>query len=216
MQFCRLNQWLYIIRGRRDVIVEYREKGEVYRKNLGRLRHRQGVAQRYSNVLYQGERREKVDIIVYRERRFKEPWFLIVPASSEKLLPTDLVISWYRARMRIEVSFRDFKSQLGIRGLTLRVRKAERLSRLLCGLILVYILLLTLGGSCLGEGLRKAFEIPRLKPRHGTTRALSVLSLALMAITDTFMLNLSNLLRILTELLRKLGQPEVFASALVA
>ena len=27
MQFCRLNKWLYIIRGRRDVIVEYREKG---------------------------------------------------------------------------------------------------------------------------------------------------------------------------------------------
>ena len=216
MQFCRLHQWLYIIRGRRDVIVEYEDKGRVYRKSLGRLRHRQGVARRYSNVLYQGQRREKVDIIVYRERGFKEPWFLIVPASSEKLLPTELVISWYRARMMIEVSFRDFKSQLGIKGLTLRVRRAERLNRLLCGLVLVYILFLSLGASSLGEGLRKAFEIPRLKPRHGTTRTLSVLSLALMAITDTFMLTSWDLMKVLIGLLERLRQPEVFASPLIA
>jgi len=165
MQFCRLNQWLYIIRGRRDVIVEYEEKGRVYRKSLGRLRHRQGVARRYSNVLYQGQRREKVDIIVYRERGFKEPWFLIVPASSEKLLPTDLVISWYRARMMIEVSFRDFKSQLGIKGLTLRVRRAERLNRLLCGLVLVYILFLELRSILSGRGAEKSLRDSPLKAK---------------------------------------------------
>ena len=118
--------------------------------------------------------------------------------------------------MMIEVSFRDFKSQLGIRGLTLRVRRAERLSRLLCGLVLVYILFLSLGASSLGEGLRKALEIPRLKPRHGTTRTLNILSLALMAITDTFMLTSWDLVKVLIRLLGRLRQPEVFASPLIA
>jgi len=216
MQLCRFNKWFYIIRGRRDVIVEYQEEGRRYRKSLGRLRHRQGVPRRYSGVHYQGERREKVDIIVYREKGFKEPWFLVVPAYSEKLLPTELVVKWYRIRMNIEVSFRDFKSLLGIRGLSLKVRKTERLSRLLCGLVLAYILLLVLGASSLGEEIRKLLEIPRHRQRHGTRRTLSVLSMALMIIADVFIFNPLNLLKILLELLKKLRQPGVLVSPLLA
>lgn len=215
LKFCRLNNYLYIIRGRRDVIVEYREKEKVCRKSLGRLKHRQGKAKRYSGALYQGKSKEKVDIIVYREKGFKEPWFLLVPAFSEKLLPTELVIEWYRARMNIETSFRDFKSLLGVRGISLKVRKAERLDRLLAGIVLLYILLLVLGVSELGEGLRKKLEIVRHRARHGSKRTLSVLSLALMAITDTFLLNRLNLIKVLVDCLRKLRQNQVFVSPLL-
>ena len=216
LRFCRLHNYLYIIRGRRDVIIEYREKEKLYRKSLGRLKYRQGQGRRYSGAFYQGKSKERVDIIVYREKGFKEPWFLLVPAFSEKLLPTELVIDWYRARMNIETSFRDFKSLLGVRGISLKVRKAKRLNRLLAGIVLVYILLLVLGVSELGKELHKKLEIVRHKVRHGTKRTLSVLSLALMAITDTFLLNRFNLTKVLVNCLRKLRQNQVFVSPLLA
>jgi len=148
---CRQQQWLYIIRGRSAVKVQYQERGRVYRMGLGRLRHRQAEARRYRNVLYHGIKKERVDVIVYRERGFKEPWFLLVSPDSEDLLPTDLVLRWYRTRMRIEVSFRDFKSWLGVRGLHLKVRRTKRLGRLLAALVIGYILLLALGSSPAAE-----------------------------------------------------------------
>ena len=60
LKFCRLNNFLYIIRGRRDVIVEYREKEKICRKSLARLKHRQGKAKRYSGASYQGKSKEKM------------------------------------------------------------------------------------------------------------------------------------------------------------
>lgn len=212
--FCRKQECLYIIRGRSHVKVQYQEHGKVTRMNLGRLKHRQGVARRYRNMLYHGIIKEKVDVIVYRERGFKEPWFLLVPAGSEDLLPTDLVVSWYRARMRIEVSFRDFKSWLGVRGLRLKVRRAQRLSRLLTALAIGYILLLALGSSRLGKQLRRELEILRKRTRHGTRRTLSVLSIALMAVTDSFLLNRTNLMSVLANCLIRLRQGQVFLPSL--
>ena len=212
--FCRNQKWLYIIRGRSQVKVQYQKQGKIKRMSLGRLRHRQGVARRYRNVLYHGIIKEKVDVIVYRERGFKQPWFLLVPPSSENLLPTELVVSWYRARMRIEVSFRDFKSWLGVRGFRLKVRRAQHLVRLLAALAIGYILLLVLGGSRLGKQLRGQLEILRKRTRHGTRRTLSVLSIALMAVTDSFLLNRTNLMSVLAACLMRLRQGQVFLPSL--
>lgn len=212
--FCRKQKWLYIIRGRSHVKVQYQEQGKIKRMSLGRLKHRQGVARRYRNVLYHGIIKEKVDIIVYRERGFKEPWFLLVPAGSEDVLPTELVVSWYRARMRIEVSFRDFKSWLGVRGLRLKVRRAQRLSRLLAALAIGYILLLALGSSRLGKQLRRELEILRTRVRHGTRRTLSVLSIALMTVTDSLLLSRTNLMSVLADCLMRLRQGQVFLPSL--
>ena len=121
LKFCRLNNYLYIIPGRRDVIAEYREKEKICRKSL----------------------------------------------------------------------------------------------RLLADIVLLYILLLVLGVSELGEELRRKLEIVRHRARHGTKRTLSVLSLALMAITDTFLLNRLNLIKVLVDCLRKLRQNQVFVSPLL-
>lgn len=211
---CRQEEWLYIIRGRSAVKVQYQEQGRVHRMGLGRLRHRQGVARRYRNVLYHGIKKERVDVIVYRERGFKEPWFLLVPPDSEDLLPTDLVISWYRTRMRIEVSFRDFKSWLGVRGLHLKVRRTKRLCRLLAALIIGYILLLALGISQLGQQLRQEVEVLRRRARHGTRRTLSVLSIALMVLTDSSLLSRHNLACILVSCVLSLRQGQAFLSLL--
>lgn len=202
LKTCRKHGWFFIIRGRGEVIIEYQENSKVCRKSVGRLKHRQGKAIRYRNVLYKDKGEEKIDIIVYREKGFKEPWFLLVPANSQDILPTEAVVAHYRARMNIEVNFRDFKSHLGARGLSLKVRKAERLDRLLAVMIIAYILLLVLGAGHLGIALRKELEIVRTKCRHGTKRTLSILSIALMTISDTFLLTRPQLIKRLVLCLR--------------
>ena len=79
--------------------------------------------------------------------------------------------------MQVEQSFRDFKTHLGLRGLKLKVDIAPRTGRLLLGFLIAYTLAILLGS--LSESARKFFEIPRKKPRHGTSRTLSVLTLAM-------------------------------------
>jgi len=201
---------LFIIRGKRDVIVHYKENGKTYHRSLGRLKYSLGKPRRYRNCLYQGRKEIKVDVIVYRERSFKEPWFLLVPSGKEDILPTERIVELYRRRMNIEVTFRDFKSQLGVRGLSLKVRKGERLDRLLGAMVLTYILLLVLGISEIGKYLRKRIEIPRSKARHGTRKTLSVLTISLFAISDTFLLARDNLINILTECFNWLAREKVF------
>lgn len=204
---------LFIIRGKRDVVIHYEENKKTCRKSLGRLKHSLGKARRYRNCLYQGKKEIKVDVIVYREKSFKEPWFLLVPSGKEDILSTERVVELYRRRMRIEVTFRDFKSHLGVRGLSLKVRKGERLDRLLGALVLTYILLLILGIGEIGQSLRKRIEILRSRPRHGTTKTLSVLTISLFAISDTFFLARDNLINILVECFTRLAGEKVFLLA---
>lgn len=196
---------LYIIRGCSPVMVEYQDAGQTKRIGLGRLPHRQGCATRYRRVAYHDKEKIFVDIIVYRERGFKEPWFLIVPAGAEDRLPTDQVVQWYRSRMRIEVTFRDFKSHLGVRGLHLYVAKADKIRRLLLCLAMAYILLLVLGDSDLARQFRHRIEIERKKRRHGTRRTLSVLTVALFLASDPFLLSFSNFLNLLTTTVNSSG-----------
>lgn len=192
---------LYLIRGCSKVIVEYNDKGKTRRTNLGRLPHRQGRPKRYRRVVYHDKQKILVDIIVYRGKGFKEPWFLIVPAGSEDILPTEQVVEWYRCRMRIEVKFRDFKSCLGMRGLKLEVAKAEKIARLLVCIAIAYVLLIVMGDSKLARQMRSSIEVLRKRRRHGTRRSLSVLTVALYMATDSFLLSLSNLMKLLVSII---------------
>ena len=169
----------YLIRGRSQVIVEAKVRGRRQRISLGRLPHRSGQAVRYRHVLYQSRQAEPVDVIVYREKGFQDAWFLIVPPDSEAWLPTEQVVRLYRQRMQIEHCFRDWKSHLGLRGLHLQVDKSRRLLRLLMAFTLAYLLVLLLGQDPLAASARPYFEVPRRRPRHGTRKVLSALSLAL-------------------------------------
>lgn len=78
----------FLIRARSKVIVQAEVRGRRQRLSLGRLPHRSGRALRYRHVLYQSQKAEPVDVIVYRERGFEQPWFLLVPPDSEAWLPT--------------------------------------------------------------------------------------------------------------------------------
>ena len=175
----------FLIRARRKVIVQTKVRGRQRRLSLGRLPHRLGRAIRYRQVLYHSQKAEPVDVIVYRGKGFQEPWFLIVPPDSEAWLPTEEVVRLYRQRMQIEQCFRDWKSHLGLRGLHLQVQKSERLLRVLMGFTLAYLIVLLLGADPFAEKLRPYFEQQRRKPRHGTCKVLSVLSIALQVLSDS-------------------------------
>ncbi|MFN3740988.1 MAG: transposase [Thermodesulfovibrionales bacterium] len=163
----------YIIRLRSNVIVWLKGKGIA----LSRLRYKEGKAIRYSRVLYRKDRAEVVDLIIYKGRGFKEAWYLVVPCWWD--FQADEVVELYRERMQIEQGFRDWKTHLGVRGLKLKVNRDERLNRLLLSLSIAYILLLLLGFSSFASRVRRRFESPRRKPRHGTVNTLSVFTLAI-------------------------------------
>lgn len=174
----------FLIRAPGKVIVQAPVRGRRQRLSLGRLPHRCGHPIRYRHVLYHSGQAEPVDVIVYRERGFAQPWFLLVPPDSESWLPTEEVVRLYRQRMQIEQCFRDWKSHLGLRGLHLQIQKSERLLRLLMGFTLAYLVILLLGQDAFAERLRPFFEQSRCGARHGTTRVLSVLSMALHLLSD--------------------------------
>jgi len=170
---------LYVIRGRAGTKVEYQGR----QCKLGELPVETGKAIRYCGVLYQAQQRVPVDVIAFHEAGFKEPWWLLVPAGSAKILPTRTVVALYRERMQVEHSFRDFKTHLGLRGLKLKVRIAERTGRLLLAFCIAYCLALVLGVSPEAQAARVDLEVQRRRARHGTRRTLSVLSLAMLMLS---------------------------------
>jgi hypothetical protein len=165
----------YVIRGRAGTCIQY----EGHRQKLAALTPGpNGAPARYVGVQYQARVRVRVDVIVVHDPAFNEPWALLVPPHSADVLPTALVVALYRERMQVEHTFRDFKTHLGLRGLQLRVRVAERTGRLLLAFCLAYALAVILGGRPEAATARRDLEIPRRTPRHGTCRTLSVLSIA--------------------------------------
>ncbi len=169
----------YLVRGRKETIITYQGK----RMRLGHLHAPPRKPLRYKNVLYHAQRKVPVDVIVYYDPTYEEPWYLLVPVAYRNLLETDLVVDLYRERMQIEQSFRDFKTHLGLRGLKLQMDIAPRMGRLLLAFCLTYVLCVLLGESPLGEQARRGFEIPRHQPRHGTRRTLSALSIAMLMLS---------------------------------
>ena len=169
----------FLIRGRSNTIVRVDGK----RLSLGRLPHRRGHPRRYANATYQDSSQQPVDIVIFRDPAFQEPWFLLVPAGSELPLPTADVVALYRQRMHIELTFRDWKTHLGMRGLRLEVDPSLRLGRLLLALSSAYILAVLLGSGEMVPRVRAHCEVLRSQPRHGTRRRLSALSIGILALS---------------------------------
>jgi hypothetical protein len=163
----------FILRSKRNVTIEIDGR----RRLLRNLRARSGQPRRFCGVLYHQSKKVPVDLVVHRDPRFKETWYLLAPPGSAQELSTEEIVRLYAERMQIEQGFRDWKTHLGVRGLRLQVRQAERLTRLLLAFALAYILVVLLGASKLACRWRPRFETLRRKPRHGTRAVLSVLSL---------------------------------------
>jgi hypothetical protein len=189
----------YLIRGRKNTMVRIGKR----RMLLSRVRHRKAKPIRYSQVAYHDQKQEAIDLVVFHEPSFKEPWYLLVPPGSESDFPTDEVVSLYRQRMHIELTFRDWKTHLGVRGLRLEVDIAPRLGRLLLILTVAYILTVLLGSGPAARRVRAECEILRCSPRHGTRRRLSALSVGILLISLTRFAALAR--RALLNLLHALG-----------
>jgi hypothetical protein len=197
---CRHEGIPYLVRGRRGTMVHLAGQ----RLALGRVPYRQGVATRYAQVLYQDSRREPVDLVIFHDPAFKEPWYLLVPPGSARQWPTARVVALYRQRMHIELTFRDWKTHLGVRGLRLEVDIAPRLERLLLALTVAYTLAVLLGAGPAARCVRADCEILRRTPRHGTRRRLSALSVGILLLSLARFAALAT--RTLTRLLAALAR----------
>jgi hypothetical protein len=169
----------FLCRAKRNVMVylEGQTKGQI----LGRFKIKPGQIRRYS-VRYHCQKKEPLDLIIYFGKGYEEPWYLLVPAGTS--LTAEEIAQLYAKRMSIEQGFRDWKTHLGVRGLEfLGDNPAPRLTRLLLAFSLSYLLCLALGSTPEAQAVRAFVEIPRRKPRHGTCRTLSVLSIGILRLS---------------------------------
>jgi hypothetical protein len=167
----------FLCRAKKNVMVYLQGKG----KTLGRFKIKPGQLRRYS-VLYHGQKKEPLDLIIYFGKGYQDPWYLLVPSGTS--LTAEEIVELYAKRMSIEQGFRDWKTHLGVRGLIFYgANPAPRLTRLLLAFSLSYLLCLALGSTEEAEAVRLFVEIKRYKPRHGTTRTLSVLSIGILRLS---------------------------------
>jgi hypothetical protein len=169
----------FLCRAKRSVMVYL--QGQIKGKTLGRFKIKPGQLRRYS-VLYHSQKKEPLDLIIYFGKGYKEPWYLLVPSGTS--LTAEEIVQLYAKRMSIEQGFRDWKTHLGVRGLVFYGdNPAPRLTRLLLAFSLSYLLCLALGSTQEAQEVRAFVEIKRHKPRHGTTRTLSVLSIGILRLS---------------------------------
>ena len=169
----------FLCRAKRSVMVYL--QGQTRGQTLGRFKIKPGQMLRYS-VLYHSQKKEPLDLIIYFGKGYKEPWYLLVPSGTS--LTKEEIVELYAKRMSIEQGFRDWKTHLGVRGLIFcGDNPAPRLTRLLLAFSLSYLLCLALGSTEQALAVRAFVEIRRRKPRHGTTRTLSVLSIGILRLS---------------------------------
>ncbi len=169
----------FLCRAKRRVMVYL--PGQRKGQTLGRFKIKPGQIRRYA-VLYHSQKKEPLDLILYFGKGYKEPWYLLVP--SETSLTAEEIVQLYAKRMSIEQGFRDWKTHLGVRGLIFYgANPAPRLTRLLLAFSLSYLLCLALGSTEQAQAVRAFVEIERRKPRHGTRRTLSVLSIGILRLS---------------------------------
>jgi hypothetical protein len=169
----------FLCRAKRSVMVYL--QGQTKGKTLGRFKIKRGQLLRYS-VFYHSQKKEPLDLIIYFGKGYQEPWYLLVPPGTS--LTAKEIVELYAKRMSIEQGFRDWKTHLGVRGLVFYGdNPAPRLTRLLLAFSLSYLLCLALGSTEEAQVVRAFVEIKRRKPRHGTTRTLSVLSIGILRLS---------------------------------
>ena len=128
------------------------------------------------------EKKIPLRLIIFRGKGYQETWYLLIPP--EIPLSPKEIVDLYARRMSIEQGFRDWKTHLGVRGLVFYCDDpAPRLTRLLLAFSLSYLLCLALGASGQAPAVRAFVEIPRRKPRHGTHKTLSSLSIGILRLS---------------------------------
>ena len=167
----------FLVRTQKNVLVYYQGQARA----LGRFAVKTGKIYCCS-VLYHSQQKIPLRLIIFRGKGYQQTWYLLIPR--EIPLSPKEVVDLYAQRMSIEQGFRDWKTHLGVRGLIFYCEDpAPRLTRLLLAFSLSYLLGLALGASGDAQAVRAFVEIPRRKPRHGTARTLSSLSIGILRLS---------------------------------
>lgn len=167
----------FLVRAKKNVLVYYRGQA----KALSRFSVRTGQIQSYC-VLYHSKKKIPLRLIIFRGKGYQDTWYLLIPRQIP--LSPKQIVDLYARRMSIEQGFRDWKTHLGVRGLVFYCENpAPRLTRLLLAFSLSYLLCLALGASGDAPAVRAFVEIPRRKPRHGTRKTLSSLSIGILRLS---------------------------------
>lgn len=167
----------FLVRVKSNVLVYFQGQPRA----LGRFTVKPGQVRRYK-ILYHGQKKEPLDLIVFLGKGYRETWYLLVPRNFP--LTAQEIVDLYARRMSIEQGFRDWKTHLGVRGLVFRVADpAPHLTRLLLAFSLSYLICLALGATEGAQEVRAFVEIPRRKSRHGTTRTLSALAIGILRLS---------------------------------
>jgi hypothetical protein len=167
----------FLVRAKSKVLVYLRGQPQA----LSRFRVKLGKPQRY-RVLYQSRKKVPLDLIIFHSKGYQETWYLLVPRDFP--LTTEEIVALYAKRMSIEQGFRDWKTHLGVRGLIFRsVDPAPYLTRMLLAFSFCYLICLALGATEEAREVRAWVEIPRRKPRHGTRRTLSALTIGILRLS---------------------------------
>jgi len=167
----------FLVRAKKNVTIYVGDKA----KSLGRFSAPLGQVRAY-RVHYHSKKKEPLLLVIFHGRGYKEPWYLLAPIDTT--LSAEEIVDLYRRRMSIEQGFRDWKTHLGARGLIFKSENpAPALTRLLLAFSLSYLVCVALGASPEGYAARVFLEIPRHKPRHGTRRTLSVLTIGILRLS---------------------------------
>lgn len=124
----------FAIRVSQNALIEWRGK----RRRLKDLALRRDVVYWYQNVRYRQDGLVTINLAVLWRSGYEEPWYIVTNLPSSRL-----AINWYAKRTGIEEMFRDLKTHLGME--QTRIKDADRLDRLLIGMILAYLVLAWVG-----------------------------------------------------------------------
>jgi hypothetical protein len=162
--FRKLNQWgvRYVIRACGNPWVDTGQ----WSGRLWNIRRWPGCCQRHQHVFYHKGTRVPVSLVVVHRGMAPEPWYLVTNAPGTKAIEAA-----YRRRWWIEEHFRDAKSGLGLS--SLRVRRAQRIERLLIVAAVAMLVAIAVG---LGWRNEHGEADPQLTS-HKRGRSLSALRL---------------------------------------
>lgn len=166
--FKKLKSWKvdFVVRVKTDVLVSEKEGKQVL---LSRRWVKENRTKLLKDLGYRADQVVRINICLSRASGAAEMWYLATSLDS-----ADATRSRYEQRFQIEETFKDAKHQLGLE--CIKLRKKERVEKLVAALLVAILLLIWLGLKA--EGYRALID------ETGERAKLSFVSLALLLLAN--------------------------------
>jgi hypothetical protein len=135
----------YVIRARKKVWVRFRQVHEGLLENVEVSR---GALLWWPRATYHLQHHYPVNLAITLNATTEEPWYLLT-----NLARASSAVRWYERRFRCEELFRDVKDQLKLE--SIRTQNADRICRLLFGILVAHLALSLIGAAAQRVGLRR-------------------------------------------------------------